>query len=92
MRTLHVSTWLCWLVCGVSVEARSKRKKWLTGELRFKRYPGNVHDANCVEVYYESKPGVWLKLGNVAREIAEWLSPLMMGPFHMSLSTASYSI
>ena len=61
-----------------------KRKKWLTGELRFKHYPGNVHDANCAEVYYESKPGVWLKLDNVVREIAEWLSPLIMGPFHIT--------
>ena len=61
-----------------------KGKKWLTGELRFKRCPGNVYDANCVEMTFESKPGVWLKLGHVAREVAEWLSPLLMGPFHIT--------
>ena len=81
---LLASLW-CQCQCrGVKFYNLPKRKKWLTRELRFKRCPGNVHDANCVEVYYESKPGVWLKLGNVAREIAEWLSPLMMGPFHIT--------
>ncbi len=47
--------------------------------LYFRRDPGNFHDSNCVEV--RVKAG-W-KLGHVAKEAAEWLSPLLLGPFRI---------
>lgn len=47
--------------------------------LRFQRDPSNRHDSNCVEVMVETS---W-KLGHVAKEAAQWLSPLLLGPFRI---------
>ena len=44
----------------------------------FRRDPGNPHDPNCVEVLVAAG---W-KLGHIAKDAAQWLSPLLMGPFH----------
>ncbi len=41
--------------------------------LKFRRDPSNPYDSNCVEA-------AW-KLGHVAKEAAEWLSPWLLGPF-----------
>ena len=42
----------------------------------FVRRPYHPKDRNCVEALVGGK-----KLGNVAAEAEEWLSPLLLGPF-----------
>ena len=45
-------------------------------KVRFVRRPYHPKDSNCVEVLVGGK-----KLGHLAAEAAEWLSPLLLGPF-----------
>ena len=45
-------------------------------KVRFVRTPYHPKDRTCVEALVGGK-----KLGNVAAEAAEWLSPLLLGPF-----------
>ncbi len=47
--------------------------------ISFRRDPANPRDVNCVEVLVDSG---W-KLGHVAKEAAQWLSPLLLGPFRI---------
>jgi len=49
--------------------------------VNFVRRPDSCRDTNCVEARVA---GVGTKLGHVAAEAAEWLSPLLLGPFHIS--------
>ena len=49
--------------------------------VNFVRRPDSCRDTNCVEVRVA---GVAAKLGHVAAEAAKWLSPLLLGPFHIS--------
>ena len=52
-------------------------------ELLFVRRPYMYHpkDANCVEVMVVKRCRQHCKLGHVKAEAAEWLSPLLAGPF-----------
>ena len=47
----------------------------------FARRPDNCRNTNCVEARVA---GVSTKLSHVAAEVAEWLSPLLLGPFQIS--------
>ena len=53
----------------------------------FMRKPNHFKDPNCVEVrvirdFNGRRTSV--KLGHVAAEAAEWLSPLLLGPFRIT--------
>ena len=48
-------------------------------ELSFVRRPHHSKDPNCIEVRVRSQ-----KLGHVATEAAEWLSPMLLGPFRVT--------
>ena len=50
-------------------------------ELSFVRRPYHPKDSNCVEVVVTKRRGHPCKLGHVKAEAAEWLSPLLAGPF-----------
>ena len=52
-------------------------------KLAFVRKPHHFKDPNCVEVRVVSR-GRSLQLGHVAAEAAEWLSPLLIGPFRIT--------
>ena len=46
----------------------------------FVREPHNPWDSNCVAVF--SRGGTML--GHIAKEAAEWLSPMLLGPFRIT--------
>ena len=51
------------------------------------RKPNHFKDPNCVEVrVFRDFNGrrTSVKLGHVAAEAAEWLSPLLLGPFRIT--------
>ena len=53
-------------------------------KLIFMRKPNHFKDPNCIEVRVIrdiSGRRTLIKLGHVAAEAAEWLSPLFLGPF-----------
>ena len=50
-------------------------------ELSFVRRPYHPKDANCVEVMVVKRCRQHCKLGHVKAEAAQWLSPLLTGPF-----------
>jgi hypothetical protein len=50
-------------------------------ELSFVRRPNHLMDSNCVEVRVVERRRQHGKLGHVKAEAAEWLSPLLAGPF-----------
>ena len=53
--------------------------------VKFVRRPDNCRDKNCVEVRVAGIAGErCAKLGHVAAEATEWLSPLLLGPFQIS--------
>ena len=53
--------------------------------VKFVRRPDNFRDKNCVEARVAGFGGErCAKLGHVAAEAAEWLSPLLLGPFQIS--------
>lgn len=45
------------------------------------RKPFNVKDPNCVEVQVRCSDGHVKMLGHITKEAAEWLSPMLLGPF-----------
>ena len=47
------------------------------------REPSNPHDPNCVGVFMRGGGGRRM-LGHVARQAAEWLSPMLLGPFRIT--------
>jgi len=51
-------------------------------EVEFVRRPFHPKDSNCVEVRVKVK-GRYKKLGHLAAEAAEWLSPMLLGPFRI---------
>ena len=44
------------------------------------REPHNPRDSNCVAVFLRGGA----MLGHVAKEAAEWLSPMLLGPFRIT--------
>ena len=67
--------------CGVKFYSAIKSRGWLCKDMSLRRWPHNPYDRNCVEVI-RSEGGT--KLGHVDRAAAEWLSPLLKGPFKMT--------
>ena len=47
------------------------------------REPSNPHHPNCVGVFLGGGGGRRM-LGHVARQAAEWLSPMLLGPFRIT--------
>ena len=43
------------------------------------REPHNTQDSNCVAMFLHGGA----MLGHVAKEVAEWLFPMLLGPFHL---------
>ena len=78
--------WKFWQLYGASAAESSlysaiKSRGWLCKDMSLRRWPHNPYDRNCVEVI-RSEGGT--KLGHVDRAAAEWLSPLLKGPFKMT--------
>lgn len=83
---LRESTLLAFFGClcrGVKFYHLAEVGAEVFSRVRFERDPSNSRDPNCVEVFVSSTTGQWRKLGHVAREAAEWLSPLLTGPFNI---------
>ena len=68
---------------GVKFYDFSKRKVEFGQEVGFIRVPDHHLDSNCVRVIARdlSRQSKALHLGNVDATAAEWLSPMMRGPF-----------
>ena len=52
-------------------------------EVEFLRRPYHPKDKNCVEVRVKLGAGRFEQLGHLAAEAAEWLSPMLLGPFNI---------
>ena len=44
------------------------------------REPYNARDSNCVAVFSRGRT----MLGHIAKEVAEWVSPMLLGPFRIT--------
>jgi hypothetical protein len=66
---------------GVKFYDFSNRKIEFGQEVGFVPVPDHHLDSNCVRVIALSGQPKALQLGNVDATAAEWLSPMMRGPF-----------
>ena len=67
---------------GVKFYALAEEKVEFGSEAEFARRPFHPRDSNCVEVRVKVR-GRYKKLGHLAAEAAEWLSPKLLGPFQI---------
>ena len=63
---------------GVKFYGLSNAGELFGSQVTFRRNPDNCKDPNCVEVMVAKR-----KLGHIAAEAAEWLSPMLLGPFNI---------
>ena len=61
---------------GVKFYGLSNADELFGSQVTFKRNPDHFKDPNCVEVMVAK-----CKLGHIAAEAAEWLSPMLLGQF-----------
>ena len=63
---------------GVKFYGLSNAGELFGSQVTFRRNPDNCKDPNCVEVMVTKR-----KLGHIAAEAAEWLSPMLLRPFNI---------
>ena len=66
---------------GVKFYGSSDAGELFGSRVTFIRNPDHPMDPNCVEVMVIKQEGNHYKLGHIAAEAAEWLSPMLLGPF-----------
>ena len=69
---------------GVKFYGLSEGGDLFGSKVRFKRRPSHPADANCVEVMVVQGSGSGIKLGNLAAEAAQLLSPMLLGPLDIT--------
>lgn len=74
---------LCCQVCGVAFYSLSVCGARVGDCVEFVRRPDNPYDSNCVDVRIVRR-GRSLLLGHLAADVAEQLSPLLLGTFQVS--------